>query len=554
VAIKRQKINRKANLTLNTGNVIDLPPDWAFPIHCPHHGRIYLDFNPYRENGREDLAQHVRDAFWSQRHQLVGMSLRHQEQGLRIFWRFLDSLQSAGKSITRIDHIDRKLLDAYLAWMELQTTGRGRNMGKPWSISMRKRAFDHLKSVLTNRQKYQPDAVNPALSFPRNPFPNSNQLTPRREAFSVGEQKRILEALNMDLRRIHEKGDPAGESLAPTQVLVVHLLLLAFTTGRNLQSLLDLKRDSLREHPLDDRELLVTTKRRGWTTHATSMRKSVLEDREGLQVIPSSVGDHFRFLRDYTAPLIAEATQGDRAFIFLRRVSKYERKGQVERMDAGGAKDGVKVFVRRHQLLDDRGQPLTLSLSRLRPTFATELYRRTRDIRRVQQALGHANPETTARHYASAPLEAERDHAIVVETMVSHFARQDIDGKVLLAADGKMPLQGLKEILSAGYSTGIARCKNPFRENESVCKKYFACFRCPSMVVFEDDLWRLFSFYFRLMAERAKINPSHWLKTYGPIIRRIDVDIAPLFPPAKVESAKTRAQQTPHPAWRGPLL
>ena len=130
----------------------------------------------------------------------------------------------------------------------------------------------------------------------------------------------------------------------------------------------------------------------------------------------------------------------------------------------------------------------------------------------------------------------------------------EIDGKVLLAADGKLPLQDVKDLLSGGYNAGIARCKNPFRENESVCKKFFACFKCPSMCVFEDDLWRLFSFYYRLLAERAKINPIHWLKTYSPILRRIDAEIASQFPADKVEAARLKAQQTPHPAWKGPLL
>jgi hypothetical protein len=71
------------------------------------------------------------------------------------------------------------------------------------------------------------------------------------------------------------------------------------------------------------------------------------------------------------------------------------------------------------------------------------------------------------------------------------------------------------------------------------------------MVVFEDDLWRLFSFYYRLISERPKINTAHWLKTYAPIIRRIDTDIAPQFPEDRVSEARARAQQCPHPTWRG---
>lgn len=551
VAIRRNRLDRKVDLTLDAGRVIDMPPGWAFSIDCPHHGQIKLDFNPYREHGRDNLAGHMRDAFWSMRHELVGATLQTMlKDGLRVFWRFLDELYASGESVTCLNNIDRKHLNRYLAWLELQTVSKGKNKGQMWSILSKKKAFDRIRTLLINRQKRVPSAVSPALSFPRNPFPNSNHLTTKREAYSAAEQKRILEALNKDLRSIHT-GD--CESLSPLQVLMVHLLLLALATGRNLQSLLDLRRDSLREHPLADREILVTTKRRGWSTHASSIRKSAAapEDQRSLQTVPVSIGEHFRFLCHYTEPLVEEAAEQDRDFVFLWQVTQKERKGQVIKLET---KHAVKTFARRHALLDDRGNPLVLNVSRLRPTFANELYRRTRDIRRVQQALGHANVETTARHYTDAPIEAERDHNSVLESMVSQFASMKIDGKVLIAADGNIPLPDVKDLLSGGYSTGIARCKNPFRENDSVCKKFFACFKCPSMCVFEDDLWRLFSFYYRLLSERTKINPAHWLKTYGPIIRRIDADIASQFPPEKVEAAKIKAQQNPHPTWKGALL
>jgi hypothetical protein len=148
------------------------------------------------------------------------------------------------------------------------------------------------------------------------------------------------------------------------------------------------------------------------------------------------------------------------------------------------------------------------------------------------------------------PPEAERDHAIVLDEWVGKFTRVEVRGKVVLAADGKLPLADVEGLLSGGYNTGIARCRNPFREGGSVCRKFFACFTCPSMLVFEDDLWRLFSFYYRLKSEREKIAPEHWHKTYEPIIHRIDSDIAPLFPPDEVREARERAQTMRHPTWR----
>lgn len=552
MAIRRQKLDRKAALALDDGRVVDIPPGWAFTIDSSHHGKIQFDFNSYREHGRDNLASHIRDAFWSLRRETEGVTLKgYEKQGIRPFWRFLDELLRNGEAITRLEQIDRRLLDRYLAWIELQVIPKGKLAGQRWTIATRKQAYGTFKSLLVNRQKRFPAAINSALTFPRNPFPNCDQLTSKREPYSASEQKRILDALHMDLRSIYDNED---RTLTEMQVLAVHLLVIGLATGRNLQPLLELRRDSIQCHPLHDRELLVTYKRRGWATHASSYRKGDPQQTRTLKSIPSSVGEHVRFLCEFTEPLVADAGPEDKDLVFLVRMRKHARNGQVVRLDAKNAGNAVAAFAVRHVLIDDKGQPLILNIARTRPTFGTELYRRCRDIRRVQQALGHAKGSTTARHYVDTPLEAERDHAIVLDGMVSQFARMEIEGKVLVAADGKIPLQDVEGLLSGGYNTGIARCKNPFRENESVCQKFFHCFKCPSMCVFEDDLWRLFSFYYRLLAERTKINPAHWLKTYGPIIRRIDADIASQFPEDKVAAARLKALQTPHPTWKGPLL
>lgn len=554
VAIRRKKLDRKIDLTRDGGQIIDLPPGWEFTIDCRYHGKIHFDFTPYRRYGRDHLAGHMRDAIWSLRHEVVGKSLlSYENTAIRCFWRFLDQLHDDGEAITRLDQIDRPLLDRFLAWLELQIVAHGKNKGLPWSISAKKGVFSWLKTLLINRQKRVPAQTSPALAYPLNPFPNSNRLITKREPYSSAEQRRILDALNHDLRIIHEGGTV---SLTEIQILAVHLIALGLATGRNLQSLVELRRDSLREHPLPDRELLVTGKRRGWSTHATSVRKSAPapQDQEMVRAIPSSIGDHIRFLCTFTAPLIDEAAEVDRQYLFLSRAHHQLQKSGVIRLTAKSAVSAVDQFARRHQILDDRERPLKLNVARLRPTFANELYRRTRDLRSVQQALGHSTLDTTIRHYVDLPLEAERDHALVLDSMVSQMVRMKINGKEFLAADGKVPLENVGELLSGGYNTGLARCRNPFRDNGDVCKKFFACFKCPSMVVFEDDLWRLFSFYYRLLAERTKINPSHWLKTYGPILRRIDKDIASQFPADLVVAARLEAQRNPHPTWKGVWL
>ena len=54
VAIKRQKLDRKANLTLDGDRVIDMPPGWAFTIKCPYHGKIAFGKFEHRSGQRRD--------------------------------------------------------------------------------------------------------------------------------------------------------------------------------------------------------------------------------------------------------------------------------------------------------------------------------------------------------------------------------------------------------------------------------------------------------------------------------------------------------------------
>lgn len=552
MVIRRQKIDRKLQPSLEHGNLVELPPGWLITINCEHHGNIELDFTPYCRYGREELAGQMRDAFWSLRKQIVGYTLQTYETGgLKRFWKFLDEMYEAGESITHLHQIDRNLIDRYLLWLEIQIVSVGKNKGKQLSLSGRMATYASLKTLLTNRLNNVPELTNPNLAFPRNPFPNSRQQIPKREPYSQAEQKSIIGALNKDLRSIHETN---ADGLSELQILIVHLLILALATGRNLQPLLDLRRNSLQPHASPDREFLITYKRKGYSTHATSLRKGEIKPKQQLASIPTNIAEHFRFLSKFTEKFVEEANPSDKDFVFVRKISQQDRKGLIGKLEKDDVSNAISHFVSRHNLKNDDGQPLALNISRLRPTMATELYRRTHDLRAVQQALGHAHFETTARHYLNKPSESDRNHRIFLEEFAGRFTRMEIRGKVLLAADGKIPIQEVENLLTGGYNTGIARCRNPFREDETVCKKFLACFTCPNMCVFEDDLWRLFSFYYRLLAERTKLHPTHWMKTYGPIIRRIDSSIASQFPADQVALARAKAQKTPHPTWKDPLL
>ncbi|MCY1383000.1 hypothetical protein D9M69_710820 [compost metagenome] len=72
-------------------------------------------------------------------------------------------------------------------------------------------------------------------------------------------------------------------------------------------------------------------------------------------------------------------------------------------------------------------------------------------------------------------------------------------------------------------------------------------------MVSEDDLYRLYSFYFYLVAIRTHLRVSLWKKEYGYIIRKIDKGIPERFPKAIVEAARSKAEKALHPYWMSQL-
>lgn len=411
--IGRKRVSRKMNLAGVGTEVVDLPPGWHFTIDCPNHGLIRFDFEPFSRGGRQELAAQFRDAVWSLRHQVQGNTLKDfVAAGVKPFWRFLDVLREGGNGVDALREIDAAVIRQFLAWLEMQTVTEGKSRGKPWSLSSKKAVYDRMKSLLLNRQKFAPELVSPALAFPKNPFPRVNIATPPREPYTDSELRRIVDAVNADLRTLDAGGPGALSSL---QVLAVYLIALAIATGRNPQGLLDLRRDSVRPHPLADREILVTEKRRGYSTQVTSYSKASEEHAGSDQVttIPLSVGSYVRAAMEYTAPLASTASARHADFIFLYRVERGVRSGETHRLDIRKFNQLAESFVFRHGLKDDRSKSMQLNLARLRPTFGTRLYERTRDVRKVQRALGHSSPQVTARHYITLPETAHRDHTFV---------------------------------------------------------------------------------------------------------------------------------------------
>lgn len=543
--------NRKTyRLPLAAGaEVCDLAPGWRFTLTFKDGRKRTYDFARFCDHGREKLAAEFRDAVWQLRHALSEETL-YSLYGLGVsrFWVFLDERLAAGRPITELAQIDRCLLDTYLTWLQQHPVG--------WSISTRRHAYQYLKTLLVNRAFLVPQWIHADIRnqrFPRNPFPHANGQYVLREPYSEAEQARILQAAGQDIQQMR-----AGAWIGATSdVLSVFLLLIALRTGRNPTPLVELRRDALRPHPLDPcRDLLVTYKRRGYSTHVQSFQQQLPAEITSQLTVPQSVGELTRWLLSYTEPLLADARPEDRDFLMLYRTS-VNSGGRVVRLDTRSLHRRLGVFVKRHDLQADQGQPLQLNLARLRTTFAEQVRRRSGgDLGLTSRLLGHCHPNITSRHYVAVTPEMERRFKFLGEAL-EDWATSEEDVQVT-DLTGKLDLtpEAARQLLAGGWNTTVARCRDPFhgryapKHGEEVCEKFLHCFKCPSMVVFEDDLYRLFSFYFALLAERGRIGAYEWAKTYGWVIQVIDDEIVPRFPLEVVTVARQQAREDPHPVWR----
>jgi hypothetical protein len=84
--------------------------------------------------------------------------------------------------------------------------------------------------------------------------------------------------------------------------------------------------------------------------------------------------------------------------------------------------------------------------------------------------------------------------------------------------------------------------------------------RCKHYAVTAEDLYKLFSFYFRVLAERSRMDKRRWARELAHIPRLIDDYIIAeglrrgTFKPAAVEAAKQHARTQPHPFWSVELI
>lgn len=506
---------------------------WTIRLRSPLRGNRTLDFAPFRRKGREDLARHFRDAVWLERKSLSPETLEWTIGGLRVFFGFLDGSKKY-RTVTRMREVDRALLLDYVDWLKKRYHASG----------SRESAYRGLKSVLVRRASMVPDAVHPDLRegrFPVNLFPNSQRNSAPRRPYSREEEARIGAAIGEDLRSI-AAGKWAG---IDADVVAVVLLALAHRTALNPSVLLGLTQDCLSPHPENPkREVLTVYKRRGNSVNEQEFDVPEAEDADAGQGVSilESVGALVRLLQKRRKTMAAEAVTEDRDSLVLYRACD-NKDTRSRKMLALNLWRRLKEFAARHDLRDDCGEPLNLTLARFRPTGAESFHRLSGgDVMQTAAVLGQSSLDVTSRHYLGITIAGRQRFQLMQSSMVEWAL-----------ADGDREVEE-ERLLSGDWNTAIARCSDPLGGDKApgdgtVCQGTLKCFQCRNMAVSKEDLYRLFSFQETLLYARDFMTPEAWARKYKWIVRMIDDQIVTRFEKSTVEEARNRAKREPHPCW-----
>lgn len=440
-----------------------------------------------------------------------------------------------GRDLALAD-IHRDLIDSFLAHLA--------RLG--WASGSQRGVYVMTKSVLLTlgRRGLIPliDSGD-AATFPRNPFPNSKRKVKGETALSKRERQEFTVALRQAIKPIWD-----DNALVTNELLVFALLIIALHTGRNTTPLLEMGRDCLRPHPKDNAVFLVLWKRRGYNTSKVALRPDS-EAQRLLESTPSVRTNVERLIRRVIALselLDADAPADLKGRVWLYRIRSGRSVGRVSSLSPNTLAIATSSLVAKYGLTDSDGKALRINVSRLRKTFANRIFELTDgDLTTTAAALGNT-PQVANQNYLAPDEDARRNWQFMGEVLV-----QELLTRTIGTTYKDTPMGHCADPVNGQYA--------PKREG-ATCMNFMNCLRCKHYAVTAEDLYKLFSFYFRLLSERSRMDKRRWAREYAHIPRLIEHYIVAeglrrgTFKTTAVEAARERARTLPHPFWSIDLI
>ncbi|WP_236066539.1 hypothetical protein, partial [Pseudomonas alliivorans] len=460
----------------------------------------------------------------------------HCDTGLNHFLDYCLLQAVAYERRLTLNDLDRGLIDGFLA--HLREKGTATNAQKNY--------YSKAKAVLValgKRGIFPLIISGDAATFPRNPFPNSNRKVKGETALSKRERQEFAAALRQAIKPIW-----SDDTMVTSELLVYALLVVALHTGRNTIPLLEMGRNCLRPHPKDNTVFLVLWKRRGYNTSKVALRVDSDSERvlEAMPSIRPSVERLIRRVMVLTEPLDSEAPDDFKGRVWLYRSRAHNTAGHVTALQVQRLDKSIERLVAKYDLKDSDGKPLRINISRLRKTFANRIFELTDgDLATTASALGNT-ARVADQNYLAPSGDARRNWRFMGEMLVDELLAETIG-----ATYKKSPLGRCADPVNGQFA--------PKREGET-CMNFMNCLRCRHYAVTAEDLYKLFSFYFRVLSERSRMDKRRWAREYAHIPRLIDHYIVAeglrrgTFKAETVEAAREHARTEPHSFWSVDLI
>ena len=205
----------------------------------------------------------------------------------------------------------------------------------------------------------------------------------------------------------------------------------------------------------------------------------------------------------------------------------------------------------RHPLLDDDGQPLQITLPRLKKTV---------DVRNTRAAGGHLlssirsntmpvlftnylRGDASVREWAGQVITAALDDA-ETEAYACHArvlaARTKTPEHV--AAELELATTTATDLLAGKLDTAFTACADfehsPLDQGRRCTASFLMCFGCPNALVTHDHIPKLKALLDWLIDQRNKIELDRWWRQYVPTWSAITEHIRPKFTPAEWDQAQ----------------
>jgi len=513
-----------------------LPPDVTVVTFPPSPSTLRsFDFAPFYGHGIDEITyacQRQIERFLAMQdgdHE-VSTVTGLAKGGLATFLPYLILRSAAlGRHLNLAD-IDREVIDGFVSHL----TNSGLAVGTQRTIYTGQKV---VLAALGQRGLIEIVDTGDDRTFPVNPFPNSARHGRGETPLSREERRAFTAAVKNAVMPIFREGVEVTSEL-----LGYALLIIALHTGRNTTPLLEMAPDCLRPHPKENTFFLVLWKRRGHNTSKVALREISDERRiEAMSGVRLPVVRLIQRVVGLAAPLRTEAPKHlvDRVWLFRSRANS--TVGTVCSLTNSTLFVSIKKLVNTYNLRDVNGDPLRINISRLRKTFANRVFELLdRDLALTAIALGNT-PSVAERNYLAPGEESQRNWKFMGEVLTQEL---------------------LTDTLGATERTPVGRCSGPTdgqyapKLDGQVCFDFLNCLRCRNYVVTGDDLYKLFSFYWRVLRERDRMDARQWHKRYAHIPRLIERDVIAnglakeIFRTVDVEAARERARDEPHPYWR----